>query len=183
MKYRSLLFAAAILLQADPSRAAEVTLDHPAPRLEGVTVGELLPGLLRPKLVDPWSATIDLRDGKDGRPVLMTVDMTVDDEPGVTFSMIYTEGFMLDPLMGIIDASQSGDPSRLPGTLDAEFAQGERCFGIVEQAIITCAFADKAGFQFSVVRFTDETPYDYARAKEIFRSIPLDRFAAIAGSL
>lgn len=182
MKLATLAVLALVLLPVGASHAAEATPDSPAPRLDGVTVGDLLPKTLRPKLVNPWSATIDLADGTDGKPVRLTVDMMVDDEPGVTFSMIYTEGFMLEALQEIIAKAESGGMADLPVTLDAEFAEGQRCHGMVEQVLITCAIGDKAGFQFSAYRL-DGTPYDYERAKDIFLSIPFDRFAEIAAGL
>ncbi len=175
---------------AGVASAEDLTRESRAPRLEEVTLGELLPTALLDQMTQPWHSTFELMERGDEGAIWLTTELTVDERPGVIFSLSYLEqsdgvfATMYDSAASMIDDAREGKPV-VSGPIDLEFPDGLPCVGYEDVANINCRVGERAMLQFTanVMGMVDGeaqfVPLAYADLKEIFATVPFERFEAI----
>lgn len=172
----------AVLLAASlPAKASEVELSEPLALNADVTLASLLPAAIHDATDDPFRKRADGVKNTAGEPFRVTFDIMLPDYPNVTMSLLVSEESNVVELMDrIFSIAETGS---MPGggLIDSDFPDGFKCIGDVDSILISCRFGS-AGLQFSAYDFLERGSINYATAKSMFLTLPVDIYEELFAS-
>ena len=155
----------------------DATLDTPIARAPDFTLRSLLPDALDVRIEDGFSKKLGegypLQNDQTGifQVQFELIDGALPD--ATIYSLLISQDDQLVKLVEQIEKLGTNPAFR---NMDTEFPDGLTCFGMVEQALITCRVADGA-FQLSAVDGLGEAA-DYDLAKAAVLDLDLEAYVA-----
>lgn len=180
MKFRIFLLFSAIASLHTPAFANEANLSDPIAKAPEVTLRDLVPAAILEGASNPFNIQPEVLSNTPGEAFQVTLDITMPAYPNVMISLLVSEReSATGTISRILSMAASGN---LPGgsAADTEALAGADCVGLVDQNMISCLIGG-AAVQFTATDFMEGDSIDYAAAKALFSTLPLDSYRKVFG--